>query len=172
MENELVVVARYPSSFEASLALRELEDAGISARLTNEATSEWMNYLGTRDVGVGLLTNAADAEKARTVLEQREEVEQIQDYGSELEEAGEERYAEEEQEAPQTPRDWANRALLASIAGFLIFLFSLYAIWLVLHHRLLSKQNMASIRIPLAALLIAVVSLILNAGVLIGQLFQ
>lgn len=167
VENELVEVARFPSSFEASLALGELEEAGISACLANEASSEWMTYLGTHDVGVGLLTSSADAEKARNILEQREQVDEIPDQGEE--EAGAE--GEDENEV-RGPEDWAKRALLSAFAGLFIFPFSLYAIWIVIRHGLLSRRKMVSIRGPLTTLVVAVIGLVINLLFIVGQFFQ
>lgn len=170
MDNELVEVARFPSSFEASLALHELEEAGISARLTNEAGAEWMTYLGTQDVGVALVTHSKYAGKARSLLERREQGDTIQDRDEEEDQIESEEEGEDNE--GNDPRDWARRALLAAFFGLFVFPFSLYAIWIVIRHGLLLKRNMASSGIPLTALVMATVGLVVNLLLIVGQFFR
>lgn len=165
MEDQLIEIARFPSSFEASLVLRELEEAGVSARLTNEASAEWMTQLGTHDVGVGLLISSADAQRARTILEVREQTEQAVHYG----EQEEEREQAEQESERGDPREWARRAMVAAVAGILFFPLSLYSIWLICRHGLLSKQVLVNTRGPLIALVIAIVGLAFYAILIFSE---
>ena len=162
MENQLVEVARFPSSFQASLARRELEEAGVSVRLSGEASAEWMTHLGTQDAGVGLLINAVDLDQAREILERHKQFQRVQKDGE----------GEEKEDNHRVGREWAHRALFAAVGGLLFFPLSLYAIWLIIRCGLLSKRNTAPTLVPLTAMVIAIVGLVVPAVFILDLFFR
>ena len=145
MQDDLVEVAKYRSSIDASWAHDQLEEAGISVRLANKASAAMLSHLGDDDVGVGVLVLRQDAAKAQMLLAQHHEG--------------------DDSKVDEQPSETLNRAWRAAILGIVFSPLSVYSLWLLLHHNLLSKDPAIRDRRAFAALALDIV------GIGIGLLF-
>ena len=152
MQDHLVEIAKFRSPTEASLALGELEEAGISACLTNEASAGFLTHLGTADVGVGLLVADSDVVKAAKLMKGRPPT-----------------------NAPQVvdaPQEKLVRAWRASILGIFFFPLSLYSLYLLVRHRLLAADAAVSQSQAVTTLVLTIIGLLIGSFYMIGWLAQ
>jgi len=132
MSNDLIEIARFPSSAEAAVARNCLDDAGIFACLDGEAMANWFWYFGSAIGGVKLLVERQDAERASSTLASALELGDVDsiDFGD---------------DSPEDADDHGNdlppeliRAFRASIMGMLLLppLLNIYSMYLIFRHRL------------------------------------
>lgn len=125
--DDLVTLAEFRSSLEASLAQNWLANEGIEASLDGASTANWLNYVGAELIGARLSVKQCDLVRAREALD-RNRAEQ-----DETEEPN------EEEPAPTPP---LIRAFRAAVLGsvFLPPLLSIYSLAIVVKHRLWEPQ--------------------------------
>lgn len=141
MRHRLITLATYWSSFEANLAKNDLESAGIRAFLADDKLVGMMWHLTSAVWGIKLQVEDCDAERALAILAEHE----ARDETAEEEavhvaptiDAPPPRECDEADEAdPEwslTQRDQnAERALKASMFGYLFFPLEFFALWLLL----------------------------------------
>ena len=71
---DLVTVATFDDSVSASLAMNRLKDGGLPAVLSHENAVTWFWYLSTAIGGIEVKVNSKDAETARCLIEQHEQL--------------------------------------------------------------------------------------------------
>lgn len=140
MSGELVTVATYNTSYEASMAKNCLQAAGVRAILADDITVGMAWHLGNALGGVKLQVQAEDAERAEQILaEVRPEtgVETDVAEGGEVDEheaEGRPEFMPEEPSRP--PSNWreenARRAVRCALLGLLLWPLQLYAFWLLM----------------------------------------
>jgi hypothetical protein len=72
--SDLVTVASFDDSVSASLVMNRLKHAGLPAVLTHENAVTWFWYLSNAIGGIGVQVNSKDAEAARCLIEQHEQL--------------------------------------------------------------------------------------------------
>ena len=124
MSTDLVELARFSSSAEASVVRAALESEGIRAALDGEATATWFWHLGTA-VGVRLLVNRGDADRALEILASAAANKETQDDNVD-DDAG------DDDGESKLPADLL-RAWRASLIGMLLLppLLNIYSTWLL-----------------------------------------
>jgi hypothetical protein len=144
MPHRLITLATYWSSFEANLAKNDLESAGIRAFLADDKTVGMMWHLTNAVWGVKLQVEDCDAERALAILAEYDSMGTAAGEG-----AAEEKVAAEMTPAIDAPQpnepdeadaEWsltqreqdAERALKASLFGYLFFPLEFFALWLLL----------------------------------------
>ncbi len=151
MQDHLVEIAKFRSPTEASLALGELEEAGISACLTNEASAGFLTHLGTADVGVGVLVADSDMVKAVQLLKGRP--------------------PKNAPEVADAPQEKLVRAWRASILGIFFFPLSIYSLYLLVRHRLLAADAAVRQSQAVTALVLTITGLIIGVFYVVGWVF-
>jgi hypothetical protein len=133
MADNLVTVATYNTSVEATLAKNYLQSAGIRAVLSDDTTVDMAWHLGVALGGVKLQVLAEDAERAEEVLEElhpEREIASAEGEPAETEGAG---TPEESEEAPPNKREEnARRAVRGAVLGLLLWPLELYVFWLLM----------------------------------------
>ncbi len=122
-DKELVTVAVFTNSIEATLAQQRLEAEGIAAFLKDEATVNVAWYLTIAVGGIKLLVLREQAKQAASILAEASQ----EDYSALL---------EEEEEKPTVPRAsvadrLAERAFRAAVFGLAFLPLQLYSLWLL-----------------------------------------
>lgn len=142
MSSELVEIARFPTSFEASIARNALESEDICACLDGEAMASWFWYLGSAVGGVRLLVNSNDAERAHMILSNTSNRQSENDSPVELSSTDKDFTSLDERNTAELPLELIH-AWRASIIGLLLLppLLNLYSFWLICRHRLLSASR-------------------------------
>lgn len=137
MSNDLIEIARFPSSAEAALARNRLDDANILACLDGEAMASWFWYLGSAIGGVKLLVDRQDAERASSILSSAPELGDVDsiDFGDDSPEDA------DDHENDLSPE--LTRAFRASILGIILLppLLNIYSMYLLFRHRLFQSWN-------------------------------
>ena len=72
--SDLVTVATFDDSVSASLVMNRLRHAGLPAVLSQENVVTWFWYLSNAFGGIGVQVNSKDAEAARCLIEQHEQL--------------------------------------------------------------------------------------------------
>ena len=132
MPGDLVELARYPSSMEASLARSHLEAEGIRAELDGEGAANWLSFIGSAIGGVRILVNDNDVHRASEILKSIGSVETAPDtdFGDDSE--GDEGTNSERSDLPED----LTRAWRASLIGIILFppLLNIYSAWLLIRN--------------------------------------
>ena len=152
MQNDLVEVAKYRSSIEASWAQDQLEEAGITVRLANKASAAMLTHLGDDDVGVGVLVLRNDAAKAKQLLAEHTDG--------------------DDSRVVEQPSETLSRAWRAAILGIVFSPLSVYSLWLLLRHNLLSKDPAIGNRRAYATLALDIVGIGIGLLFLIGSIVE
>lgn len=76
MPTNLVELARFPTSAEASVVRALLECEGIRAELGDEAAASWLWHLGSAIGGVRLLVKREDVERAVDIIGARKRIDE------------------------------------------------------------------------------------------------
>jgi hypothetical protein len=128
MPDELIELARFPTSEEAALARGHLDAEGIRTELSGEAVAGWLWHLGSAVGGVRLLISATDAERAHEILGEVHALDENEDCGD--------RSAKADDDEGELPEDLV-RAWRASLIGFFLLppLLNLYSAWLLISNR-------------------------------------
>ena len=132
MPTDLVELARFPSSAEASIVRCRLEVEGIRAKLDGEAMASWFWHLGTAIGGVRLLVNEDDVDRALEILKSNTPI----DDTGEIDFGDESRDDVSDSEGSELPEALV-RAWRASLIGFVLLppLLHVYSTWLLFRHR-------------------------------------
>ena len=132
MPGDLVELARFPSSAEASIVRCRLDAEGIRVKLDGEAMASWFWHLGSAIGGVRLLVDEDDIDRALEILGSATSIDEMHDidFGDE---SGDDVGDSEESELPEA----LVRAWRASLIGFLLLppLLNVYSTWLLFRHR-------------------------------------
>jgi hypothetical protein len=133
-DDDLIVVATYPSGVEAGFAQQLLEEAGISAKVGADSSATWLSYVGTAIGGVSLLIRRADMAEAAAVLQSSDSTPDQFEWP----EVHDDEEAEEETTTLVEPHPHLVRAFRAAVVGcFLAPLgVPLYSLYLIARHRL------------------------------------
>jgi len=167
--SDLVTVATFDDSVAASLVMNRLKHAGLPAVLARENAVTWFWYLSNAIGGIGVQVNSKDAEAARSLLEQHEQLTAADaaaaEAGSETEEiigddAADLSTADAEVETAaasttgtgQEPLDDepasterernANRAARGAVLGIVFLPIQLYALYLLLFRVFASEESL------------------------------
>jgi hypothetical protein len=129
MADELIELARYPTSAEAAIVRGQLDAEGIRTELSGEAVAGWLWHLGSAVGGVRLLISAADADRAHEVLGEISALDENEYFGD-VSARGSEEYDDE------VPEDLI-RAWRAALIGIFLLppLLNLYSSWLLISNR-------------------------------------
>jgi hypothetical protein len=128
MRGDLVELARFPSSTEASIVRGRLDAEGIRSELDGEAMAGWFWYFGSAVGGVRVLVAEDDVDRAVEVLRFEVSIDTAEDidFGDESD------HNECESERSEIP-EALTRAWRASLIGFLLLppLLNLYSTWIL-----------------------------------------
>ncbi len=164
MEKVLTEVAKFKSSFEASLAHNRLEEAGIEASLTGQATSHALSYLA--NVGIGLLVARTDVPRAKKLLA---DVRSDSQDDRTLQDNDDDEFDEDALAAADALR----RAGLSAVIGVVVGIpFSIYAVWLLVRYRLLSNDAPGGNRKAVWILVLAMIGLAIGAFTIAAVFFD
>ena len=148
VSGQLVQLARFHSSQEASIARSRLDADGIRSELSGEAMAGWFWHFGSAIGGVGLLVNEEDVQRASDILGESDAISDTPDidFGDD---STDER---DDVDARQLPGDLI-RAWRASIIGIFLLppILNLYSMWLLLRNRLFRNQC-SNWRVPASTL--------------------
>jgi hypothetical protein len=130
---DLIELARFPTSAEASIVRSQLECEGIRAELGDEAAASWLWHLGTAIGGVRLLVMREDAERARTVIGAANAIDESYETGFD-DDAGDDDLGGDNAELPED----LIRAWRASLIGLMLLppLLNVYSTWLLVRNGL------------------------------------
>lgn len=136
MPGDLVELARFPSSAEASIVRSRLDAEGIRAELDGEAAASWLWHLGSAIGGVRVLINEDDADRALEILRSDTSIDESQDI-----DFGDKSADVPDREASELPIDLM-RAWRASLIGFFLLppVLNLYSTWLLFRHQFFLGQ--------------------------------
>lgn len=165
--HSLVTIARFYDVVQAELARNDLGEAGIRAFLLDQGIVSTVWYLTTAVGGIRLQVAAKDAERALTILSQREqETIPAREEGSvavevpDGEEEGDFPDADDEDDAQPQPtkrEEDAERAFRGAVLGLLLLPLQLYVFWILLG--VLTSEERLAPRYRLRALLAAAISI-------------
>lgn len=127
MSAELTTIATFENPAEAHLARLQLENEGIPAVITDEATATCLWYYGTAIRGAQLQVFQQDAERAQQLLDQIESLSPETPWPLDAEEDDPLR----EQLEADVQRAW-RAAVLGVIITPVLMLFNIYSVWLLL----------------------------------------
>jgi hypothetical protein len=169
--SDLVTVATFDDSVSASLVMNRLKHAGLPAVLSHENAVTWFWYLSNAIGGIEVQVNSKDAETARCLIKQHEQLtaanaaaaeagseaeteEMIGDDVADLSTA----YAEAETEAANSPETHqeplddepppterernADRAARAAVLGLVLLPLQLYVLYLLLFRVFVSEESL------------------------------
>lgn len=139
MVDSLISIAVFDTADQASLAKSTLEDAGIKAVLDGENTVQWNWYLGNAVGGIKLVVADSDADSARGVLADRDQVAVLQPEAIPEEMSDEcqgepllvAAAAEEPEQEPNEREKNAESAFRTAVVALLFFPMEIYAFWLI-----------------------------------------
>lgn len=147
MSNDLVTVATFANPVEANLAKNRLEASGVRAFLANEETVDMDWLLGNALGWIRLEVGDQDADAARAVLNEEDELEASSAAGTEevssaiieaepgaepdQEYEGEDDGADDFERVPTIRDRNAERAFRGAVLGVLFFPIQLYVLYLV-----------------------------------------
>ena len=119
MPSRLTTIASFENPAEAHLARARLENEGIAAVVTGEATASWLWYYGTAIGGAQLQVFEEDAPQAREVLGK---IHQVPRQPAPVADDGAEQDAESEAEDPeqQALEATVRRAWRAAVLGIVL----------------------------------------------------
>ena len=131
MSDDLVELARFPSSAEASIVRGRLDAEGIRSELYGEAVAGWFWHFGSAVGGVRLLVFKDNVDLAVEILDADTSIDESWDidFGDESSEDI------NDSEESQLPEDLI-RAWRASLIGFLLLppLLNLYSTWVIIRN--------------------------------------
>jgi Putative prokaryotic signal transducing protein len=148
MSNDLVTVATFANPVEANLAKNRLESSGVRAFLANEETVDMDWLLGNALGWIRLEVGDQDADAARAVLNDEDELEASSAAGTEevsslivaaeagaepdREYEGEDEGADDIEREPTLREQNAERAFRGAVLGVLCIPIQLYVLYLVI----------------------------------------
>lgn len=129
MPDELIELARFPTSEEASIVRGQLESEGIRTELSGEAVAGWLWHFGTAVGGVRLLISAADADRAQVILGAVSAIDETEDFGDRS-------FEDVDVDEQELPDDMV-RAWRASLIGLFLLppLLNLFSTWLLVRNQ-------------------------------------
>jgi len=133
MATDLVELARFPTSAEASIVRAQLECDGIQSELGDEAAASCLWHLGTAIGGVRLLVKREDAARALDIIRTPSAIDETRemDFGDNFDDD------HPQDDSSELPEDLI-RAWRASVIGIALLppLLNLYSTWLLLRNGL------------------------------------